>query len=343
MSKSIRPLALSVALACLAHSAFAQEGDGITADFNGEGVVKTKITGITPDAVPVALEDGISIIGKINVNGLFEVVGVVRTGSTYGSASNTFYNSTAAPGSRFTPSTAMALRNLYVQKTYKDYLFQIGALQPDNGMANKTGLSSNGWVDGGRVKIKTEYGDIMVTGGQLSTNDKPDAFGRIADLNLNYIELVVSTTVFEKLGIQVGAEEFNGEIFAKAAVKYDLALTTEKIIKLVTDAMVNADTGSFMLSAGLSTDIVSLINGESSGVILAANYIYRTTDATGRMADYRSGIDACVGNHCGVFNLTVPVTKDKKLSVYVAARVEQDSVNNRYEGGVKVAFGAKKK
>lgn len=339
-------LVLATSVVTLSSAVFAQdaapteEKKGVTVDFSGNGMVR----GVYQEAAGKELiEGGLSIIGKIDAAGLFEVVGVVRTGKAYGSNTNGIVDFAQPDGDEYVASTAMAVRNLYIQKAIKDHLVQIGALQPDNGLSAQTGLSANGWIDGGRVKINTEFGNIMVTGGQLSTNDLVDVTSRMEEFNFNYVEVTLSKQVLDNLGVQLGYENFAGENFVDGAVNYKLEIATDRVITAIAEAMVNVDTKAVTASAGLSADVWSLITGDTKGVVLSAAYVFRTDDATGRMADYRGGLDQCVGNHCGIFTLSVPVTKSKNVSLYTSVRVEEDSMNNRYEGGVKVTFGKKKK
>ena len=378
MARMFKMMTILLSIARLTYSAYAQDQveNAITVEVNAESQIKGVASNVIPGGIcgdptmydfktktwPKAhdcqykgmLEDGLSIIGKINFDGAFEIIGVVRTGDSFGRETNTLFTTPlskyrgegSAPDPlhpSFTPDVSMNLRNIYVQKAIKQHLVQIGALQPDNGITNITGLATTGWIDGGRVKLHSKFGDVMVTGGYLSGPDQVSALGRIDNFKFNYVEIAMSTNTFKKLGIQVGAQYFEGELTYKAAVSYDLALTTDRVVKLLLEAT-DQDVLDMVISAGFSTDIVSLITGHTSGVILSGSYIFMANGNGSQMDPYRSQLNRCVdGSGCGVISLEVPLTKNKNLAAFAAARLEPYKSANQYEIGLSFKFGKKKK
>ncbi|MBT3980173.1 MAG: hypothetical protein HOE90_02405 [Bacteriovoracaceae bacterium] len=293
------------------------------------------------------LEQNVVLKGTIDFNGLFTLTGVVRTGGTY----NGGYNGVIMPDAAevFDPSGEMHITQLYISKTFGEKVTaQAGALAVDNGISSAaTGLSGIGWIDGARVAVKTPYGRIALVGGSLTDPGNSDAYSR--ERKLNYVELHMTTETFAKvLKAQGGVEYHEDDLFAKAGLQANLQEATGLAISAFAEVVVRTtgDAG-VLVSAGGAADLLAIFSDNKyTGVKISAKYIYASdaVKASDRYSGaYTSGLNACSGNHCGVFGLAVTIPKtDGRVTAFGNIRVDSAGMEfNRYEAGVKVKIGRK--
>lgn len=196
----------------------------------------------------------------VDVNGAFEIVGIGRTGETYGGNWDSFANSGA--DTDYEPT--FDLRNLFIQKLFAEkYMIQVGALPTKNGLLRSGGFSGTGWVDGVRANAATDFGLVEVTAGSISDLKNPDAFSR--DREFNYVELKLSQKLFDNLVYEAAVEQYDDEFFFKGGANYDVEIDPNRMVKVILETIVDTE-GEFKTIMGLEADPVELITGEDSSI-----------------------------------------------------------------------------
>ncbi|MFN8369846.1 MAG: hypothetical protein U0T83_04370 [Bacteriovoracaceae bacterium] len=244
--KNLNKNYLSV-LCLLSLMSFPNSYAGMTTDFSGDITTRYEYADLDKTPDKNVLRNSFSIGVRIKADGMFEIVSLISTGSKYAGPMDDVYNFTT---DTFDYHPNVNVRQIYIEKKFgENVTTQLGALNPGDGVSLLTGFNHIGWVDGGRIKVKTPYGDIDATLGSLNDINNPNAFNR--DRDLNFFELKVTEEFFDKLvKAEGGYEHWREHDFIKGAVKIDLKVATNKILELMAETMVDVNNGDMIESVG---------------------------------------------------------------------------------------------
>ena len=163
------------------------------------------------------------------------------------------------------------VRQFFLQKVIDNKTLQIGVL----GATPTIGGKSNGSeavINGGRAIIKNKFGDLAVTVGAISPlqSGKSPFNGEQS----TFIEVKVSRQMLKNLKLESSVESTGGKVFVRGVGLLDIQLASEKIVTLVTDVLVDADTGRFMATAGVHFDPFEVFFKRESRVDVSLDYVH---------------------------------------------------------------------
>ncbi len=301
-------------------------------NLDGKGI--TRYIGL-PGAEKNLMQQHVTISLKVDVAGFMEIVGVARTGTAFNSNWNTI---SAMDGNGINYEPNLALRNLYAQKKFgENTTLQLGALSPSNGLFGVTGVSGTGWIDGARVNHKHSFADITITGGALGTADNPNAFGR--DREFNYLEVRVKKNIFNKVIAEIGYERHEGINFFKTAAKSDISFATDRLLSLAGEALIQDD-GNLKATVGVKADLLNLIRGGNSGLVVSANYVYLSDEFSERGTTFSGAYHKATGHNAFIM-ASYPISKKLGMGAYGAVRLNSDALKNLYTVGFTVKIKGK--
>lgn len=282
----------------------------------------------------------VTIKGSVDINGAVQIHGMVQTGNNYGVGFNHIYD---IKNDEFVKNTNLYVKRLYLQKAFMDgkVTAQLGALGTRKSIAKVNKLSNIGWIDGGRVNLKTSLGDVTVTAGQLKS-DVASVFERAKDLEFNYFEVTVSKAVLDNLLVEGGIEVYDDNTYIQAASQYDLEIATGKVLRIIGDAKVQTNTAGVKAGIGVA-NILSLLGKKAGKVKLDVNYEYVTDDFDNGMHIIANGMHEGYTGGAVVLESSFPIYQKIGLSGFTHVRVGNEKSDLRVETGVKqVIYNSKK-
>jgi hypothetical protein len=196
------------------------------------------------------LQERVRVGFTVDAYGLFEMVGILATGPSFGND----WATVVSNGSK--NDVTLAFRNIYLRKTFKQGSVELGALDPEP-TVGAAALGSSGWVDGVKVKLHTEIGDFKVIAGSLGDFQESNAFKR--DFEGNFIEIEMTKKLFDQIMTQTAYENLNGQNYVRENVSYDLKLFGDKVFKLVGNALYNINQGKTNFDVGVEFDLLHTI------------------------------------------------------------------------------------
>jgi hypothetical protein len=281
------------------------------------------------------VRDQIILKFKVDINGNMQLIGHAFTGSHYKGAMNHLVE----VDGQTTTDQEFALRRLYLSaKVADNTTMEVGALAPD-GMTGLTGLSSNGWVDGGRLIFELKSGEkIELTAGNIGDPTEVSTFDRQDDFEFNYYEVRLSGKLLDKIAYQASYEQLNDTDYVRLVAKKDIETIANQVVTVIGEGMMNIENRDVKARLGISTDVARLFSETGKGLIVYADYLYTDDEigirnkyvhldglATGTGSSYRLGIKGMI-------------SKKKKLGWF--ANYEQNVATREYvfRSGVNMKF-----
>lgn len=163
------------------------------------------------------------------------------------------------------------VRQFLLQKVFGNKTLQVGVLGASPTIGGKTS-GSEAVINGGRAIIKQEKGEIFVTVGTMA----PLRSGKspLSGEQTTYIEVKVSRQVLNNLKAEGSFESIGDKAYVRGVGMLDLALASERIMTIVTDVLVEADTGRYMASAGVKFDPFEIFFKRDSRVDVSLGYVH---------------------------------------------------------------------
>lgn len=249
------------------------------------------------------LQQSYSLRFRYNIkNSNWEVIGIVRSGSSFNSNYDTFYDFEADEDAlNYDPN--FNLSHFYLKNTQikgGKVQLEFGAIPTDKGIQKVTALDSGGFIDGARVKVKTKLGIVTVAGGYLGGEDSPSVFER--DREFNYLEVRLSKDFLDQLGaekisIDFGAIRFEDKNYFSQIVKARYQAFSDRVLTLVQEGLVD-NKGGHKFAVGLEFDLLNLITGvepNPNGIKLGIRY-QNMSDDLGEFGHLTSGFYEVEGN-----------------------------------------------
>jgi len=254
--------------------------DKVKTDFTGKYTVRGRFDG--EDDTRARLQQRVVLKFKARFDGGVELIAVGASGSAFNSGFETPVDSDREDKVDDVEEviTNFRVRNLFVQKKFESNLvLQVGALTNDKNLKQSTSLDGLGYVDGVRLKKDTSYGDVQVTAGSIIDDSEVNIFER--DFDVNYFEVTLNKNLFDNIVAEFGYEYHDGDNFLTIAHKQKLALASDKILTVVSEALVNVDQSAIKASVGVKADFIQYITGRNSGVSFDARINYNDQEDIG--------------------------------------------------------------
>ncbi|MCK5072013.1 MAG: hypothetical protein KAQ98_01205 [Bacteriovoracaceae bacterium] len=304
------------------------ENEDVDVSFNMTGKVSTRALHL-PKTDGTNLQSHLTLKMVLDVDGSFQVIGIARSGETFAGNWDTFEDMDS-PNDEFDPT--LNVRNVYIQQRMEDHTLQIGAIPIENGLFQSAGLSGTGWIDGGRLKLKTQHGDVIVSAGSVSDIEEADAFRR--DFDFNYLEVKVSRKFFENVCVEAAVEQHDDTSFLKGAVTYDVAIASDRMVKFLGE-VIKDDEDGFKALGGVEADIVEVLTGDKSGIKVNVSYQYMSEefDNTRSATSFWTQPGSTV-----MVRASGPLSSELGLSWFTQMRINEESDRSYYIVGVSKAL-----
>jgi hypothetical protein len=204
----------------------------------------------------------------IDAAGLVEIVGLASTGPSF---NNDWATVATNPNAAKDPLT-LAFRQIYLRKVMGKVSIEAGALSPEP-VIGASGLGATGWMDGVRVKVNTKVGDFKVVAGSLGDFTTPNAFAR--KFNGNFLEVEMDRKIFENLLTQSGIEVYEGVVYLKEGVKFDLKILGDKVIKTFAEVIYDTQNHAYNYEIGAEFDVLKGIMNKFDNYLSLKVYVSR--------------------------------------------------------------------
>ena len=226
------------------------------------------------------------------------------------------------------------VRQFFLQKIINNETLQLGVL----GASTTIGGKSNGTeanITGGRAIIKNEKGDLSVTVGSIS----PLQSGKLP-LNgapSTYIEVKISREMLKNLKLEGAIESIGKNVYVRGVGELDLHLTSEKIITIISDALVEADTGRFMATAGVRFDPFKVFFNHDSRVDISVGYVHISSGFSANRLGFIAPSNMNSSDYIS-FNLNFVLNKKKTGFIFLEASYAPETKESFIGFGFKFKF-----
>lgn len=278
------------------------------------------------------LQGRVRMAFTIDTAGVVEIVGLVASGNSF---SNDW--TTVSSSNNSNDHVNLAFRNLYIRKVMGNVTVEGGALNNEP-VVGAAGLAPSGWVDGIRVKVNTKIGNFKVVAGSLGDFKQPDAFQR--KFNGNFIEIEMDHKIFENLMSQTAVEHYNGDLYLRERLNLDLKVLGNKVIKVFADALFDVERKAFNYELGAEFDLLKvLVDKYEHRLDLKIYYSHLDSKIPDRNSmtpayyTYGPRITMQIGGK---------IDKAGNINWFTRAAIGKDG-NNRYDAGISIKLGKKKK
>jgi hypothetical protein len=220
----------------------------------------------------------------VDIFGKFELVGVVGSGDSFSSQWQTFKDLKNPESTIQAPS--IHFRQLYIQKTSKNALFQFGTIPTVSKVVSATGLSDYGWVDGARAERSFDRGIVGVVVGSINDINNPNAFTH--KRSLNFFEVEVTREFFDHLSAELTFERFQDNNYIQGQLKYDLEKMGSKMVTFTTEYLRDLDTGGKAYTVSAEADLLHLLLNRYDGrlkVAVGFSYVDPKLGVRGQLND----------------------------------------------------------
>ncbi|MBC7456885.1 MAG: hypothetical protein H7235_01310 [Bdellovibrionaceae bacterium] len=290
-----------------------------------------------------SLKSNLTIKGHVDFNGFVEITAIVQSGN-YNSSFNTIYDMDAGKFNQLDGATQLYIKKLYLKKTMMNgnLTTSLGALENRTSIAQTNALSNAGWVDGTRVELKTNLGLMTMTAGQINASN-PNSLTRLEHLDFNYFEITLNRQIFDKLLVEGGLEVLDGKPLIEVASKYDIEIATDKVIKLVADLKLDAQSGGTKFGVGVQ-DVISIFSTKPNPIKLAVNYEYVSSGFNPSINKLYNLMHSGYTGGAIVTAVQFPISKKLALNGFTNLRVGSQKSDFRIETGlVKTLFNKNSK
>ena len=238
----------------------------------------TRYDNIDNGRIEERLQGAIRLGLRVDFNGFMDLVAFMSTGNKFTSRWSTLrdYN-----GGQDADPLAPRIRHVYLQKVYKHFRIQAGAIPPVKNVVSPTGLEPVGWIDGARFEwYNAESSAIELVIGRLGSLRTPNAFARptpfLSPQKINYVELEASQQVTEQIRLEGSAEYFKDPF-----LRGEIRLNTKSDIETIAEALVILDSRVFKTGLTVQFDVLkTLFDGQPDRLTLMVNHAYKD-DAIG--------------------------------------------------------------
>lgn len=289
------------------------------------------------------IQDNITIRASVDLNGHFEIHSLLQTGDSYSLGFNNMYNIKTDATSNLSEVMQMHLKQIYIKKYFnqKKSELNIGAINPESQIDSSLNLSPIGWIDGLRFKQNSDIGEISYTIGQIQPL-KPDINNRFDQFKMNFIEISLKKSIFEKLMIQARLQSLNNNQFASVSVNSDLMKVLSKLIKTTADLQYDIRNSSFRYSIGVR-DLINSLSEKKSEINVSLDYEYISKDFSKDMQLITSSMNCSFKGHALLIKTSLPISKKAGLNFFTNIRFGSDINQLRIESGLsKSLFKTKK-
>lgn len=287
------------------------------------------------------IQDNITIRASIDYNGHFEIHSLIQTGSAYGIGFNNIYN--IKTNEITSDISQLYLKQIYLKKylNQKNYEIAIGAINPESQIDSTLNLSPIGWIDGLRFKNKTAIGEIWYTLGHVQPLE-PDVTDRFDNFKMNFIEISLKRSVFEKLLIEARIQSLNNNHFTSISANTDLVHVFSKIIKTSLDFEYDLNNKSLRYSIGMH-DLINSFSQIKSNINVSIDYEYISKDFSKDLQLLSRSMDASFKGHAVILKTNLPISKKSGLNFFTNIRIGSNTNQLRVESGLsKSIFKSKK-
>lgn len=204
-----------------------------------------------PENKAERLQERVKIGFTIDANGVVDIIGLATTGPSF---NNDWAN--VKTNNHTEDKVNLAFRNLYVRKVIGDVSVEGGAMSPEP-TVGAAGLAASGWMDGVRVKVNTQIGNIKVVAGSLGDFSNPNAFSR--KFKGNFLEIELDRQVFENLLSESAVEDYDGEAYVREKLTYNLHILGDRVIKIFGEALYDVERHGTTYELGSELDVLKTI------------------------------------------------------------------------------------
>lgn len=278
------------------------------------------------------LQGRIRIGFVVDMYGVVEIVGLASSGQSFNNDWTTISSSNNS-----NDHVNLAFRNIYLRKVMGRTTVEAGALNPEPGVG-AAGLAPSGWVDGVRVKVNTKIGDFKVVAGSLGDFKQPDAFQR--KFHGNFFEVEMDHKIFENLLSQTAVEHYNGDLYLRQKLTLDLKILGDKVIKVFGDALYDVERQAYNYEVGAELDVLKTIFNKYEHRLDMKVY-YSNLDS--RIPD-RNQMTSAYYTYGPRYTVQIGGKIDKagNINWFTRAAIGSNG-NNRYDAGISIKLGKKKK
>jgi hypothetical protein len=267
----------------------------------------------------------------IDAAGLVEIVGLASTGPSF---NNDWATLATNPNAAKDPLT-LAFRQIYLRKVMGKVSIEAGAMSPEP-VIGASGLGATGWMDGVRVKVNTKIGDFKVVAGSLGDFTTPNAFAR--KFTGNFLEVEMDRKIFETLLTQTGVEVYDGVVYLKEGVKFDIKVLGDKVIKTFAEVIYDTQNHAYNYEIGAEFDVLKGIMNKFDNYLNLKVYVSRLDE---NMLNRNSTVSAfyTYGTRATI-QLGGKIDHGGNLNWFARANLGKDS---RYDVGLTYKIPMKKK
>lgn len=281
-----------------------------------------------------AVQENITIRASIDYNGHFEIHSLLQTGDTYSLGFNPVYNIKNNEMATASDAMQLHLKQIYLKKylNHKKSEMALGVINPESQIDSSLNLSPIGWIDGLRFKQKNDFGEINYTIGQIQPLE-PNVTNRFDNFKMNFIEISLKKSVFEKLLVQARLQSFNSNQFASVSINTDLFHVLLKIIKTTADLQYDLNNQSFRYSIGVR-DLINSFSQRKSNLNVSLDYEYISKDFSKDVQLLSSSMNSSFKGHAFVLKTTLLLSKKEGLNFFTNIRIGSDINQLRIESGL---------
>ena len=227
------------------------------------------------------------------------------------------------------------LKQLFIQKVIDNKTLQLGILAPSKTIGGKSNMGGSAVIVGGRAIIKQANGDLSVTIGSVG----PAVSGKVPGGrdHATFVEIKVTREYLKQLQLEASVEAHGDIVFVRGVGMLNLNIATGKIVKLVSDVIVEANTGSYMATAGFKFDPFKIFFNRNSRVDVSVNYVHVSSP----FKSNRLGLIAPTNMNSMdyiTFNLNFALDKKENKVIFIEASYAPESHESFVGFGFRMRF-----
>lgn len=279
-------------------------------------------------------QDNITIRASIDFKGQLEVHSLIQTGNTYSLGFNNVYDLKKSQLSPIEEMTRVHFKQIYLKKYLenKTVALSAGALDTGSSIQLANAFSATGWIDGGRITADTSIGQIAYTVGQIVPTE-PDVYKRFDNYAVNFLEITLKKSIFEKLMAEVSAQNFEKQAYVGLALKSDITLAIQNILHVTADAKWDIENQGVKTSIG-AQDILNTLINKKTDIKLSVDYEYISKQFNTKMSSLSSAINSGYTGGAVVTKVQFPISKKIGLNGFTNVRLGNSHESFRIESGL---------